>query len=268
MILNNYNIIKIAKLSGKKRYLKINHMKCDVCEKEWDEPRVKTLKKQKHRSEHLCTECLGPIIHKQLADRGRKILKAISPEQRKEIASNAGKISQKVGGGKKGWFTTERWNSMTPEAQHTQVTRANKAAVAKLKNMSPEQRTEHYVKIMKGCMGFISKGQQELLDSVKYLGFVGNYQISEMNVDLCNPDLKLVIEYNGDVYHCNPKHWEENEYSNLIKMTAGEKWKKDATRYEMLNKMGYQVIVVWESDWIMNKLKEINRIVDLTQSLK
>jgi len=268
MILNNYNIIKIAKVSGKKRYLKINHMKCDVCKNEWDEPNAKTLKKQKHRNEHLCTKCLRPIIQEQLIVNGTKALKSLTPDQRTLISSNAGKISQKVGKCKKGWFTRERWNSLTPEQQKLQITKANNAAVAKLKAMTTEQKTAHYVKVMKGCMGFVSKGQQELLDSVKHLGFIGNYQISEMNVDLCNPELKIVIEYNGDVYHCNPKHWNEDEYSNLIKMTAGEKWKKDATRYEMLNKMGYQVIVVWESDWIMNKLQEINRIIDLTESDK
>ena len=48
-------------------------------------------------------------------------------------------------------------------------------------------------------------------------------------------------------------------------MKAGQKWAKDIGRKKTLQKRGYKVIIVWETDWkndkqsvITNIIKEIN----------
>ena len=86
------------------------------------------------------------------------------------------------------------------EDQMTQVTRANTAAHDKIRNMTASEKADHYRKVMKGCMGFISKGQQEMFDSIAHLGFVDNEQIEHMSVDTCHQEYKIVVEYNGDAY--------------------------------------------------------------------
>lgn len=46
-------------------------------------------------------------------------------------------------------------------------------------------------------------------------------------------------------------------------MTAGEKWQKDIARHKMLEKLGYRTIVIWESSWIEDAQKYIDRIKDI-----
>lgn len=241
---------------------------CDLCNQEYTEKYHATRDKQTKRKEHLCAKCLALEMVRINSERMKRTISNMSVEQRKLNASIGGKAAQKSGKCSSGWFTTERWNSMTPEQQNTQVTKANNAHNEKLKQMSPDELAAHYSKVLKGGIGFVSKGQQELIDSLSEYDFLGNVQISNMNVDCCNTDFKIVIEYNGDAYHCNPKYWTEDEYSTLIKMTAREKWQKDRNRYAVLRKMGYRVIVVWESDWLADKNSIIERIKTIYETSK
>jgi very-short-patch-repair endonuclease len=240
-------------------------LECDKCKTIFDERWANTLDKQKKRKEHLCKNCLNELMSKLSSER-LTLTKANQPEkERIENASKAGKASQKTGMPSKTWFSSNRWNSMSEEDQKNQVMKAAKASVAKLNSMSEEELADHYRKVMKGGIGFVSKGQQELEDNLIHLGFEGNQQIGRMNVDLCHYAKKIVIEFNGDAYHCNPKIWKKDQYSTLIKMTAGEKWKKDIARYAILRKFGYKVIVVWESNWKASKetcLKLIKEIYE------
>lgn len=241
---------------------------CDECSLSFVEDYKNTKKKLLKRTEHLCNACLSILTNKIAGDRMRNYKANLSKEQKKLESSMGGKAAQKSGKCSSGWFTTERWDSMTIEQQNARVIKANSAAMEKLKQMSTDELAAHYTKVLKGGIGFISKGQQELIDSLLDSGFIGNVQISNMNVDCCNHDFKIVVEYNGDAYHCNPKYWREGQYSTLIKMTAREKWQKDRNRYAVLRKMGYRVIVVWESDWLADKNSIIKRIKSIYETSK
>lgn len=71
-------------------------------------------------------------------------------------------------------------------------------------------------------------------------------------VDIVNHKLKKVIEVYGDYWHCNPKgmrfNWLAENINPRIKMTASQKWQKDKERIEDIEKQGYSVLVVWETD--------------------
>ena len=54
-----------------------------------------------------------------------------------------------------------------------------------------------------------------------------------------------------------------DQYNTAIRMTAGEKWNKDIARKHMLHKFGYTLIVIWESGWIENSKKYLDRIEEL-----
>lgn len=86
-----------------------------------------------------------------------------------------------------------------------------------------------------------------------------------MEVDECNPELKIVVEYNGDFWHCNPRFWLPDQYNSGIRMTAKEKWRKDRARWFKLKNLGYEIIIIWESDWIENAKKYIDRIENLVK---
>ena len=114
----------------------------------------------------------------------------------------------------------------------------------------------------------MSRGQQELLEALSPFGFKGNVIIDAFEADACHVDKRIIVEYNGDAFHCNPQKYNSDFYSTLIRMTAGEKWKKDRCRTAILKKRGYTVLVVWESDWKENKqacLHNLYKIINETK---
>ncbi len=91
--------------------------------------------------------------------------------------------------------------------------------------------------------------------------FQRNQKISKWVVDLVHPDVKIIVEVNGDYWHGNPKVYPPDAYINGIGMTAGEKNAADGHRNEQLRKMGYDVIVLWESDLRGKTPREVRLMV-------
>lgn len=97
----------------------------------------------------------------------------------------------------------------------------------------------------KGCC--VSQFELKFKDALRENGF---YHSSERSgslrcIDRYIPDYvdhvtKRVVEFNGDYWHCNPKHevfGDPTWYNKSIKMTSQERWEH-----------GFHVIVIWESE--------------------
>lgn len=86
----------------------------------------------------------------------------------------------------------------------------------------PIYAAQHFAKIFAQTkIGYVSKGHKDLHEFIKDSGFDSHVQIGQMQVDECNQELKIVVEYNGDMWHCNPIKWKAEEYNSAIRMTAG-----------------------------------------------
>jgi G:T-mismatch repair DNA endonuclease (very short patch repair protein) len=121
-----------------------------------------------------------------------------------------------------------------------------------------------------------SKGEQELFQYVKEYGFIHNemsYQVAGFWPDIIHFDKKIIIEYNGDLFHANP---ELNKYAtndSIVKLpggkvkTAGEIREFDKNRTKLLTKEGYTVIVVWENDFQNKREQTINKLINTLASL-
>ena len=85
-------------------------------------------------------------------------------------------------------------------------------------------------------------------------------------VDLKN---KFVIEYNGDIFHANPKMFNENDRPNPFNknLTAKEIWDYDKRKLELLKYNGIDYMIVWESDYKNNPDKIINNIINKINSI-
>lgn len=86
-------------------------------------------------------------------------------------------------------------------------------------------------------------------------GFKSEQRVGRYLVDELNEETKTIIEVNGDYVHANPAIYSAGD---IIRMpgnlyTAAEKWENDSVKLNSLRKMGYNVIVIWESD---NYVKE------------
>lgn len=91
------------------------------------------------------------------------------------------------------------------------------------------------------CNEHTSKGEKELVEFIKNLGtsFTANDRIliGPYELDVLIIDKKIAIEYNGIYYHNSDF---KNQYYHLNKTQA-------------CNKVGYDLIHVWEDDWIEKK---------------
>ena len=82
----------------------------------------------------------------------------------------------------------------------------------------------------------------------------------ELNKDYCpRPDIlflnkKLVIEIYGNLWHANPQYYSELDVIHTWDgdLTAGEIWKRDKIRENHIKALGYDVIILWESEITKN----------------
>lgn len=127
-----------------------------------------------------------------------------------------------------------------------------------------------------------SKISQKLFDELNYLIKDNEFQYAKKGgelkikrenggyyfydfVDIKN---KKIIEYNGDMYHGNPSTYNESDYPHPFrkKLTAKEIWEKDAFKIKSANDNGYEVLIIWDSEYrskgIVNKDVIINKCLN------
>jgi len=78
--------------------------------------------------------------------------------------------------------------------------------------------------------------------------------------DIFVPDLNLIIEYNGDYWHCNPNKYEPDYYHKIKKKTAKEIWDYDDNKIDLIKTKGYYLEIIWESDFNKDP-KIINKVI-------
>jgi len=75
---------------------------------------------------------------------------------------------------------------------------------------------------------------------------------------------KKIIEYHGDMFHGNPKKYLPEDYPHPFRksLTAQEMWDKDKRKLVAANKSGFEVLVIWDSEYRWgNKEKVINKCI-------
>lgn len=106
-----------------------------------------------------------------------------------------------------------------------------------------------------------SKAEFEIIDYLESIGIKcePSYNVESKIFDIYVAKYNLLIEYNGDYWHCNPKKYEANYYNKKKNKTAKEIWEYDKNKLYLAKKYGYNCIVIWETDYKKNKniIKEI-----------
>ena len=81
--------------------------------------------------------------------------------------------------------------------------------------------------------------------------------------DFCDLNKRKFIEFNGDIYHANPKMFKPSDKPNPFHdQTAEELWKIDEDKKNIAKRNGFEEFVVWEKDYRENKEKVINECLD------
>jgi hypothetical protein len=98
----------------------------------------------------------------------------------------------------------------------------------------------------------------------------GEYKIEKENggvwlYDFTDLKNKKIIEYNGDDYHGNPNKYNASDYPNPFRknITAQEMWEKDEKKLFQANKQGFEILVIWDSEYRWgNKQEIINKCIN------
>lgn len=82
--------------------------------------------------------------------------------------------------------------------------------------------------------------------------------------DYVNLTRKKIIEYNGDIYHANPNLFCENDKPHPFKKESTSKqiWEEDYTKLKMANENGFDVLVVWDSEYHKDKNKVLQKCLN------
>lgn len=110
----------------------------------------------------------------------------------------------------------------------------------------------------------ISSAEKEIKKILEDKGFkiTAQFNIGSLKYDLLINDKNVLIEYNGDYWHCNPRKYKATDYNFKKSMTAKEIWEHDEKKAVLAKEKGYKLFIIWEMDFILNKQKEINKIIN------
>lgn len=160
------------------------------------------------------------------------------------------------------------------ESFRNKVTQRMKEAIAS--NPAERQRRSQWMKekmkdpefttlIMSShkASGRISRLHQKIREELdlKSLGFESEVVVGRYRVDEINEEAKLIVEINGDYVHANPGIYKEDDQIRLpgSSYSAKDKWESDQRKIENLKSLGYEVIVIWETDELSEKMEEISK---------
>ena len=75
-------------------------------------------------------------------------------------------------------------------------------------------------------------------------------RIGKYIVDGYDPITNTIYEFNGDFWHGNPSKYKNYDVNQILGKSFGELYKKTLEKENNLKKLGYNVISIWESDYL------------------
>jgi len=78
----------------------------------------------------------------------------------------------------------------------------------------------------------------------------------EIYADIVSFRKKIVIEFNGDYWHCNPATYKSDFFHHVKKLSASDIWAMDEKRLETITSLGYRIIVIWEREFRSGEWKD------------
>ena len=157
----------------------------------------------------------------------------------------------------------KQWQSLTPEAREARAAKIGAWSKKHWAEMTPEARADRVRKMVKGLPRSIVSDQfrAALQQAGLYAGFQSEVTVSGFVVDECDPDRKLILEFHGDYYHCNPRKFTDPDWVNpTLRMTCAQKWKYDRRRLACFLNQGFRVLVIWEDEWVVRPADVLERV--------
>lgn len=152
----------------------------------------------------------------------------------------------------------------TPGKYEEYCAKRSKIAMDFHASMSCEARQLHYSKIF-ARNGMQSAAELQFFDDLSGVGIQLTQRecVSGFFPDGVDYSRRVIVEFYGDTYHCNPtKYKDPTQYCSWIGRTVGEQWDRDRKRLAVFYKQGFEVVIIWQSEWLLNKQNCIDRIIN------
>jgi hypothetical protein len=107
------------------------------------------------------------------------------------------------------------------------------------------------------CTSRVSKPEIEFLNYLKIPNTKENRQVYIGKKKVDGLIGNIVYEFLGDYYHGNPRIYKSKDYNQICHKTFGELYRDTFKRFRKLEKLGYKVNYIWESDWKNKSLSKI-----------
>lgn len=171
------------------------------------------------------------------------------PVYRNKVITNSSKPRHKNFGAEqseriKKWYID---NPEQKEIRRESMSKKWKDGILKPNLLHPNSTSKiekEFFNLIKECYPFIEKKYIKLLN--------GKNAVPDVLIN----DSYMIIEFFGDYWHANPEIYNEN--TRIDHKLAKDIWEYDEQRKYQLNLMGYDVYVVWESDFLRNKKQVID----------
>ena len=76
-----------------------------------------------------------------------------------------------------------------------------------------------------------------------------------------------IIEFYGDYWHGNPTLYKPDDTVGYKKTKVSKIWERDLNRINLIEKKGYDVLIVWENDYKNNKEETKNKCIKWIKNL-
>ncbi len=206
---------------------------CKACKKIREV--VPHIAKRWHKREYLCLSCSGRKTGKtcMTTEQRREIMIAWhknNPEKSSEIGKKRRKRVKITGA------EMRRRQQVTiesdPEYYKKYCEKRSKIAKDFHDSLSAKEKEEHYKKVFKNTGK--SKAEDEFflyLKERENIIFERNQFVSGFIVDGIDYSKKIIVEFYGDIFHCNPEKFNNPEqYCSWLSRTVQEQWDRDKRR--------------------------------------
>lgn len=149
------------------------------------------------------------------------------------------------------------WNNLTEEENKLRVLKQTISIKKYWNNLTDEQKYKLYD--YNGTSKLETK-ISEVLNNLS-ISYTTQFHIKGKIFDFKISNTNILIEVNGDYWHCNPNKYNIDEVVKFPGEVRKVKdvWKKDNDKRERVEKIGYKVIYIWEDE--IKKTKDLSELV-------
>jgi hypothetical protein len=110
---------------------------------------------------------------------------------------------------------------------------------------------------------------KELNSEFGTIVFENHVKTNFYKYDFVISSIGFVLEYNGDLFHANPKMFLPEDTPNFFdkKITAKEIWEKDKIKKDYIeNERGYHLYYVWDSEVLQQPERNLENVLNLIRN--